>query len=377
MTAHTRGRGLIAVTRLDEVRAKLEKVRAFLDERDLEGVVLSTRANFAWLTAGGSSHVGLGSETGVCWLVVTPGEQLLLTDNIEAGRFENEEIGELPFEIRSAQWDEEDRRAMLGAVGTGRLGADVPLPFAEDVSEGVSRLRWSLCEPEIERYREIGRIASQAIAETGREIEPGMTEHEIAGVLMGKVFAAGAQPVVALIAADERVQLYRHPIPTDRRLERHAMLVVGACKWGLGISATRMVHFGKPAADLRDRHRACCYVDACFNLSSRPGTPVSEIFRRAVAAYDETGYADEWRLHHQGGATGYAARDYKGTLESEETVLEDQAFAWNPSITGTKSEDTIIARAGGPEFLSDAAGWPTLEVTYEGIALQRPDILVR
>lgn len=368
---------MIAVTRLEEVQTKLEMVRGYLSEAGLDAVILATRANFAWLTAGGSNHVGLGSATGVGTLVVTAEGQHLLTNNIEAGRFEDEEVGELPFEIRSMEWYEEDLREQLAPIASGGLGADIPLAYAEDVSDGISRVRWRLLEPEIERYRQVGRIASEAIAQTGRGIEPGMTEHQAAGILMGHVFAAGAQPVVALIAADERAMRYRHPIPTDATIDRHVMLVVGASRWGLGISATRMVHFGEPPAELRDKHEACCYVDACLNLETRPGVDVAEVFRMGVAAYDATGFAGQWRLHHQGGATGYAARDYFGTSECEETVLEDQAFAWNPSITGTKSEDTIIARPDGPEFVSGPAGWPTMEVSYGGATFQRPDILVR
>lgn len=366
------------MTRLDEVNGKLEQVRAFLAQTGLGGLVLTTRASFAWLTGGGSSFVGLGSEGGVAWLVVTPHGQHVLTDNIEARRFEDEELGQLPFEMDAGQWDEYDRAAVALGMIAGRAGSDVPLAGAEDVGASFARLRWRLCAAEIERYREVAAAASRAIAATGREIEPGMTEHEIAGRLMGRVLAMGAQPGVALVAADERAFSYRHPIPTDRRLARHVMIVIGAIKYGLGVYATRMVHFGEPAAELRDKHAACCLVDACFNLETRPGASVGAIFRRAVDVYAGSGYPDEWRLHHQGGATGYAPREYKGTFTSEETVLEDQAFAWNPSIAGTKSEDTIVARADGPEFLSGPVeGWPTLEVIYEGTTLRRPDILVR
>lgn len=365
------------MTRREEVEAKLEKVRDYLQETRLGAVILGTRANFAWLTGGGSAHVGLGAPTGVCWLLITPQEQFLITDNIEARRFADEEIGDLPFEIRAEEWHEEDRAAVVASLAGGRLGSDIALPFAEDVSESFNRLRWQLLEPEIERYREIAVAASEAIADVGRSIEPGMTEHEIAGLLMGRTFAAGAQPAVALVAADERAFRYRHPIPTGRALQRHVMLVIGAVRHGLGVFATRMVHFGEPPAELREKHVACCYVDAAFNLSTVPGAEVAEIFRRGMAAYEESGFADEWRLHHQGGATGYAPREYKGTAGSAESVLENQPFAWNPSIAGTKSEDTIIATADGPVFLSQPAGWPTLEVTYEGATLQRPDILVR
>lgn len=365
------------MTRLEEVNAKLEKTRAFIGEAGLDAMLVSTRANFAWLTGGGLSHVVLSSESGVGALVVTRDDQHLLCDNIEAPRFEDEEVGDLPFEIHYMQWDEADIEEMLSTVASGRIGADAPLPFADDVSASFNRLRWQLMEPEIERYERIAKMASQAISETGHEIECGMTEHEMAGILMGKAFAVGAQPFVALIATDERVERYRHPIPTDRTLDRYAMLVIGVTKWGLGCFATRLVHFGEPPTELRDRHAACCYVDACLNLETVPGADVATIFRKATEAYAETGFADEWRLHHQGGATGYAGREYKGTLEIEETVLANQPFAWNPSITGTKTEDTIITTDDGQRFLTEAAGWPTLPVEYKGATLERMDILVR
>ncbi len=365
------------MTRLEEVNTKLETVRAFIDEAGLGAMVVSTRANFAWLTGGGLSHVVLSSESGVGSLVVTPDGQHLLTNNIEAPRLEDEEVGELPFEIHYMQWDEEDIEEMLATVASGPLGADAPEPFARDVSDSFNLLRWQLMEPEIRRYEELAAKASRAIAETGREIERGMTEHEIAATLMQKAFAAGAQPFVALIATDERALKYRHPIPTDRTLDRHAMLVIGVTKWGLGSFATRIVHFGEPPTELRDKHAACCYVDACFNLETVPGADVAEIFRKATEAYEEAGFPDEWRLHHQGGATGYAGREYKANFESEETVLANQPFAWNPSIAGTKCEDTIITTDDGQRFLTDPAGWPTLPVKYEGTTIERPDILVR
>ena len=47
--------------------------------------------------------------------------------------------------------------------------------------------------------------------------------------------------------------------------------------------------------------------------------------------------------HHQGGPCGYQGRDYLGSPSAPGVVLENQPYAWNPSITGTKSEDTIMA----------------------------------
>ena len=303
----------------------------------------------------------------------------IVTNNIEAPRQADEEIGDLPIEVHQEMWHDEDREGMAKAVlGDARVASDGAWPAGSaNEAKALARLRWQLLEPEIERYRWVGKETAVCLRETAQEIEPGMTEHEIAGLLGGKLLARGITPAVLLIATDERCYRYRHPIPTEKKLERHAMLVIGARRWGLGVSATRMVHFGEPDAELRRRHEAVCKVDACLIRETQVGAAVKDIFARAVEMYETTGYAEEWKLHHQGGATGYAPRDYRGGFGSEEVVLEGQAFAWNPSITGTKSEDTIIALGDRQDIISASGDWPILEIEYKGSVIGRPDLLVR
>ena len=69
-------------------------------------------------------------------------------------------------------------------------------------------------------------------------------------------------------------------------------------------------------------------------------------------------------------------RSLHGTRRRPRCVA-NQAFAWNPSITGTKSEDTILATDKGPALLTRPVDWPTLEVEFAGRTVPRADILVR
>ena len=73
--------------------------------------------------------------------------------------------------------------------------------------------------------------------------------------------------------------------------------------------------------------------------------------------------AEDIALHHQGGSTGYAGRDARVTDQTPGVVQPDQAFAWNPSITGTKVEDTVVAGDGGVEVLTADPQWPVDEET--------------
>jgi Xaa-Pro dipeptidase len=362
----------------EEIGAKLERVRGYLDQRGLAGILVRRRDNFAWLTAGGDNHVVSGSEVGVIALLITANGQYALTNRIEAGRAQDEELSGLGYDLRSYPWYESaaPNAAVRDIVGDGSVAADVP-GFSTTLDAEFDALRYSLLPPEIERYRALGQIVSEAMVAACHTIRPGMTEHEIGSHLASLLLAQGVDPSVLLVATDERVARYRHPIPTNKKLDRYAMLVTGALKWGLSVSITRFVSFGDMSSDLQERWRAVNQIAAYFTLATRPGREYADIFAGATRLYNRLGYPDEWQLHHQGGPTGYRGREFTATFETTSPVVENQAVAWNPSITGTKSEDTIVVTSAGHEFLTRAGAWPLMSVEHDGQTVQFADVLIR
>ena len=61
---------------------------------------------------------------------------------------------------------------------------------------------------------------------------------------------------------------------------------------------------------------------------------------------------------------------------SNEQVMLNQAFAWNPSITQTKSEDTFIVLENGIEVITESPNFPQISTVIDGIEYLTPDILV-
>lgn len=358
-----------------EIEEKVSRARALLRERGAGALLLRRVSSFAWATGGAASAINTATDLGVGELLVTADARFLVTNAIEAPRFEAEDrLGAQGWQPLVGPWYAANAPLadrLRGLV----VASDAPRAGELDLSAEVGRLRAALVPAEGARFRELGARAAQAMDAAIRRVRPGQTEHEIAALLADEATARGVWPVVDLIATDERIRRFRHPLPTDRKLERHAMLVLCARKWGLVASVTRFVHFGTLPDDLAQRQRATAEVDATFLAATRPGASIADVFARAVARYEAAGFGEEWTLHHQGGAAGYEPRESIGRPDSPERVAAGQAFAWNPSITGTKSEDTILVGASGNEVLTAVAGWPTIQVDIDGASFARPAVL--
>jgi len=361
-----------------EVATKEARVRAFLDEARYDALVLTTHANFAWITGGGDNHINVATDAGVASVVIARDAKYVVTPANEADRIMAEEIATPGYGLRTVAWSDLDgvggeierlTRDLVVASDTGIAGSTLE-------TRRIAALRYALTPEEIDRYRSLGADIEQCMRSVAKGVMPGLSENEIAGRLSGAMLARGIMPIVMLVAADERIAQYRHPINTDKKVDRTVMMIVCARRRGLIVACTRHVHFGPLPAELRRKHDAVVRVDAALNLSTTVGAALGDIFAVGQQAYADAGFPDEWRLHHQGGSIGYAPRDVVARPGETQPVLANQAFAWNPSITGTKSEDTILVTDAGIEWLTLSPEWPMLDVEFAGRTVQREDILV-
>lgn len=360
---------------MNEFEQKQKRILDFLAAQGLDGLLINQVSNFAWATCGAASYVNTAVERGEAWLLITPEGRYLFTSNIEATRMRGEEkLEEQGWQFVVHPWYEGPSK-LAGMVAGLKVGADVPYPGAVDIAGQLVQLRTQLLPEEAARFREVGNLCAEAMDRTIGFIKPGQTEYDIAAHLAFESQRRGVQAIVNLIAVDDNIYSYRHPLPTARELDRYAMVVLCGRRYGLVASITRLIHFGPIPDELKAKAEAVARVDATFIAKTRPGASLGDIFASAQQAYAETGYPDEWQLHHQGGPASYDARDFVATPGSTETVVLNQAFAWNPSITGTKSEDTILVGDHGNDIITAIDGWPTLSIEIDGQVIERPAIL--
>ncbi len=359
-----------------ELTARRRRLSSFLDSHNLEAIWLARPNNFAWLT-GGSNVVDRDSPLGVAAAGYhRDGRLRVLTNTIEADRLRTEEVP-AEFSVTATAWH---RESLAEAVA-----AESPTPAAADFTvEGLKQLdcsvlRQPLTDGDIDRYRELGTETATAVEDVCRELSADDTEQAVAAEVRSALEARGIAAPVVLVGGCSRAQTYRHYTPTTAELGDYALVSVTAQRGGLYTSLTRTVVFEAPEW-LDERFAAAAAVEttalAATQQAARDGSNAAQVFEAIQTAYEVVGWPDEWNQHHQGGAAGFAGREWIATPESTARVYAPQAYAWNPTVQGTKSEGTVLVTDAVIEPLTLTGSWPTVSVeavgSTDGLCIERP-----
>jgi len=363
---------------LELFNIRVALIKSFLNINNYEGILLSRTDNFAMATGGKRNYIWKYTDIGANSLLIDKnGKIYYVGNNIEEPRIVEEELEDFPCEKISFLWFEDTpsdvvRKYFSIKDETKWVSDDGSL--GKNVNNELAIIRALLTETELEKYKELGRMASEAMVSTLKEIKQGDTEIDISARLIYEGHKRGCLVPVSLIASDERIEKYRHPLPTEtslllkkesKRIKNIVMVVGCFLKEGLVVSLTRFKQVGKISQELKSAFERICAVDALMQEATVPGKTLGDVFEKCIEAYKQMGFPEnEWYNHHQGGATGYAGRTCKGKPGEEFPVLDTYypsllknelgnnipfgtAFAWNPSAKGVKSEDTFILYPNG------------------------------
>ncbi|HEY3559445.1 MAG TPA: M24 family metallopeptidase [Kribbella sp.] len=351
--------------------AKLERLATVGREYGLAAMVLREPASLVWLLEA-RVHVPQTLDTACLDLVVdlsgTVPSATVVTNAIEAPRLRETELSELPVDWCVVPWWESRDAALPtgAAIGSDRLSGDL--------SSRIAALRRVLTERQQQLLASVCTDAAAAATEAATSISPATTEYGASAALASALLDRGLDPIVLMVAGDNRRHRHRHPLPTYAPIGRRAMLVCCARRDGLVASVTRFVAFGELDVREAEQYRAVLEVERAFLDASRPGTRLGDAFARGTAAYAGNGFAaDEWHRHHQGGFSGLQPREFPAHHASDAVIEAGSVLAWNPSAAGWKVEDTAVIGADGPAVLVHDSAWPTVDVGGRS----RPGVLVR
>jgi Xaa-Pro aminopeptidase len=218
-------------------------------------------------------------------------------------------------------------------------------------------------DDEVAIYRAIGRHYTQTMTAFRGAIRPGITENELASVVVSAWYAAGGEDIAQLnVCSGENMNPWRR-WPSQRRLE--AGEFVGIDLHGRGINglrgdASRTYLVGaNPTAAQRDLYRAAYdYMYGCIDVI-RAGRTIQEVSASvpAVSAPYRSQLLDYNIAHGMGlGSSGYPHLDPKkppidDLLFANQVLAVESYFGEEGSGVAVKLEEQIVVRDGAPEIL--------------------------
>lgn len=363
-----------------EFNRKIALLRKVLKNHDVDGILITKQKNCSWLF-NGRYYVNIATEKSVCFFLVTKNKIFIIGPSMDVALISDEEIKiKCSQEIERIEFDWFDTDGLKKYLNKlekeNKYAADSERVGFKNLSKELLALRTKLSQEEQLRYKELGLASAIVLEDVVKNIKYGQSELEVAAILHNRFVRKEIDPLVVLIGSDNRAEKYRHPLPTKKLIKKYAVVSICTRKDGLITSATRSVHLGKISTALKKKHQSVTRIDAELIRSTKIGYNLNDILEKGINAYKKEGFKDEWKLHFQGGLTGYSTREKKVNLFTKGIVEEGNAFAWNPTITGVKSEDTFLINKNGEiDIITQTGEFPYLEYIFDDFIIYRPGIL--
>jgi len=226
----------------------------------------------------------------------------------------------------------------------------------------VESLRMVKDDAEIEALARACRIADEALAEVLPQVRPGMTENEVAARLEFVMRLRGSEGAsFETIAASGPRSAMPHATASGRQLQEGDLLTLdfGAVCEGYHSDITRTFVLGRPSPQQREVYELVRNAQALGVEAVRPGVTgaaLDALVREKIAA---AGHGEHFG-HSLGHGVGLAVHEAPRLKDTDETVLRPgmvvtvEPGVYIPGWGGIRIEDSVLVTAEGHRVLTGA-----------------------
>ena len=342
-------------------------------------VMLGRRDNFAWFTSGGDNKVFRSAEMGMGLLLIGHHDICLIAQYMDADRIYDDELQGADIDKITLKWYEQTPvEKAVEIVGDQRAVSDFDVS-SEKVDNRLAEiyaLHYPLTENEIKKYESYGKLCDNMLYDITNKIQPGMTEHEIEAIILHDYTVANMPIKVLLVSSDERIDRYRHPLASDKRVEKRVFLHPAAEKNGLHLNITRSIYYGKIPQRLLDKQNVLNLCEAQAMAMCKTGINMGEILEERKRILKDYGYEGEWKFHYPGAVSGYRIGAAQPFIDNER-ILGGMPFDLFITAKGAKVEEMCLSSDNGGINLTSLGKWPVETYEYNGMRYNIPVILQR
>ena len=355
---------------MPENNNRLIKLRDFMNDENLDLIVLGTGAHTFWL---------LGfcppADERPCLVCVTHDKVAILMPKLNADGCRA--LTHFPF----FEWADEDGpfnefKRMIESIGAESaqfvaIDETMRADFAGLVQKSLPNAKFQFTEStvgksriikdnsEYKKLKESALVADKTMKEAQSFIQIGMSEIEIAEFIRASFCKQAGTPLFTTIGSGKNSAIPHHK--NDHRTIEFSDVIVmdlGVEINGYASDITRMAVIGEPTQEYKKIHNI---VDSATQVALeklRPGVKAKEIDLAAREFISNHGYG-QYFIHRIGHGLGLEVHEPPYLTSTSETILETgMVFSIEPGIYipskfGVRLEDIVILRDDGPEILSE------------------------
>ena len=365
---------------LDALKQRIEHVRAELDARGLDSILVSHPQNRNYLIGFGGEDDPPLDTAGM--LLVGPDSLVLITDGRYTIQAAGELYPELGIEIVARQGKvaaaiaEQVAKRKYKRLGfeTAHLlhmlwrSIDKSLPDTDliPVTRLVEPLRMVKSDGEMAILRKAISISDQAFNIVSKRLTPGMTEKQAAWDIERTMRDLGAdERAFGTIMASGPNGAMAHAVPGNRLLREGEPIVIdmGARLDGYNSDMTRTIILGEPTDKFREIYNIVLAAHLAAERGIKAGISGVEADKLARDVIDAAGYGDTF-THSLGHGIGLEVHEGPSFSRlSEDTLEEGNVMSVEPGIYiegwgGVRIEDLVLVRHDDAEVLTLADKHP-------------------
>lgn len=312
-------------------------------------------------------------------LLISPGQSPVMV----LPEFEKGKTSSLGFELRTvtygedpAEWQAAFNQAARLIGGAKRIAVEglrlrvMELRYLEGAFPGaqfqvaeelIANMRMHKDAAEVAAMKKAAEIAEGGLEATLKKIKIGMSEKEIAGILVQELYALGSDPELpfAPIVAAAANSANPHATVSNYQIKKGDLLLIdwGASYNGYLSDLTRTFAVGEISEEFKRIYEVVKLANQAGREAAKPGVPCSAVDEAARDAIEDNGYG-QYFTHRTGHGLGMEGHEEPYMRAGNSLPLAPgMSFTVEPGVYldgrgGVRIEDDVVITADGAQTLT-------------------------